>query len=388
MAEHDTGRRRRAAPRRDGAAAWLATTLAAGPQPAVRLWAAAQAAGWAARTVARARAIVGVRVYRAEGRWYWQLAGTAPPPAPAASSAASAGPTALTGNLATYTMTVTGNLASYPGLNGNVATSQTALNGNLATYPCEVGNLATSDPASNPAPLPPERAAPSPNPPPRALSPETRSPEPGPGTPGDINNPPTPQVAEPGAGDETLLGGGGVRGGGTVRRTAPQQRPAPRPAATPPADAPPAVQAFDALLRDQPGYHPSAHYYALLTERYADRVDLALEGAKLLDWLQDHPHRQCSTRFVLNWLAKAAADRARPHLTQEATGDDARDPILPLGPHGTVHLRWSAIQDLPDRYPRRFVWRLGQVYDQQRRLYVVPSPTVDPHPLHTEGGIL
>lgn len=42
-------------------------------------------------------------------------------------------------------------------------------------------------------------------------------------------------------------------------------------------------------------------------------VDLEAEAIKIADWQQRHRKRQCSQRFVLNWLGRAGTARAEPN---------------------------------------------------------------------------
>jgi len=393
MEAHGVGRRRRAAPQRDAATAWLAEALAGGPCAVRALMDAARAAEVPWWRVRVARGELGVCVEQRARQWWWRLPTSGTGAGTLGAEEARLPQAEPSADLSAYVLALArailrlapAELAqalnrsperlnrSGDCLPERINRSPERLNHSGECLP-EVANRSpeeskhsgeclTALPARPPFP-PSER----PLSPPDPLSPGTSgalNPEvtPDPGKL-DIIIPPTPQVAlENLAGNKTPLEGGGVRGGGTNRRRSPRTAPPARPAAAPPPDAPAAVTAFDAALRDQPGYHPSPHYYALLAERYATSIDLELEAAKILDWLQDHPKRRCSTRFVLNWLAKAAA---APTIRRGE--EEARAPR---------YLTWDEIYQLPKRYPARFTWRLAQVFDLRRRLYVVPTSPVD-----------
>lgn len=62
---------------------------------------------------------------------------------------------------------------------------------------------------------------------------------------------------------------------------------------------------FDAILRELPGYRPTAAFYEKTAARYAS-VDLDAEAIKLADWVV-RKRTQCTTARVFNWLDNALA---------------------------------------------------------------------------------
>lgn len=67
-------------------------------------------------------------------------------------------------------------------------------------------------------------------------------------------------------------------------------------------------------------FRPDPAFLALLAERYPG-VDLELELAAALDWLEEprHAKRRCSKGFLANWVKKADADRTAREALPPAT---------------------------------------------------------------------
>lgn len=102
---------------------------------------------------------------------------------------------------------------------------------------------------------------------------------------------------------------------GTVTESVTGTAPLPEPldAAAPPADSlsvPVELQGFHAALAQLPGFSPSTAWYSKVLQFAA--FDLDAEALKIVDWLQSRPRQQCSPRFVLSWLQRAARDAPEP----------------------------------------------------------------------------
>ncbi|MEW6048208.1 MAG: hypothetical protein AB1609_17315, partial [Bacillota bacterium] len=82
------------------------------------------------------------------------------------------------------------------------------------------------------------------------------------------------------------------------------------------------LAAFDSELRRLPGYHPTPGFYQKVLEKYG-QLDLLEEAVGIASWF-DTPSkrfkptpraagRQCSTLFVLRWLARSLAQLQEDH---------------------------------------------------------------------------
>ena len=82
-------------------------------------------------------------------------------------------------------------------------------------------------------------------------------------------------------------------------------------------------------------FKPDPAFLALLAERYPG-VDLELELAAALDWLEEprHAKRRCSKGFLANWVKKADADRK------------AREALPPTMPPANGHT-WNGVYVQP-----------------------------------------
>ena len=83
-------------------------------------------------------------------------------------------------------------------------------------------------------------------------------------------------------------------------------------------------------------FKPDPAFLALLAERYP-AVDLELELAAALDWLEEprHAKRRCSKGFLANWVKKADADRK------------AREALPPPMPPANGHT-WNGVYVQPN----------------------------------------
>lgn len=89
----------------------------------------------------------------------------------------------------------------------------------------------------------------------------------------------------------------------------------------------PAAEALDAVLGafTARGYTTDARFLSVLGRTYPD-LNLELEALKLAEWLTEprNRNRECSRKFIDNWLKKAEADRReREQLTLRALGPAA-----------------------------------------------------------------
>lgn len=76
-------------------------------------------------------------------------------------------------------------------------------------------------------------------------------------------------------------------------------------------DVPAPLAGFHAVLVGTQGYAPSPAFFEQVTERYGS-LDLRQEALKMQSWLADpahnRRHRSATTKFILGWLEREAAD--------------------------------------------------------------------------------
>lgn len=101
----------------------------------------------------------------------------------------------------------------------------------------------------------------------------------------------------------------------------------PKPSVEPSLLLTPVAQAVDGIFGafTERGYGTDARFLSVLVKTYPD-LNLELEALKIAEWLTEPRHRtrQCSKKFIDNWLKKAEADRiSREQLTLTALGPTA-----------------------------------------------------------------